>query len=85
MLFPLSGVNFRVLSVFLPVLDVLFGQGVVLDDQKVFSVLLLGRFGEIEAPGYYGCPIDNHDFVMGDGMGGIYPGGNPGVHQKISR
>jgi hypothetical protein len=82
---PLSGVKFRVLSVFLPVLDVLFDQDLVLDDRRVFSVLLLGRFGEIETPGYYGCPIDNHDFVMGDEMGSVYPGGNPGIHQKISR
>ncbi len=48
----------------LPVLAVPFGQGFILDDQKVFRVLFLGCSGEIEAPGNHGFVVYDHDLVM---------------------
>jgi hypothetical protein len=54
-----------VFGVILPVFRILFRQSFVLDDEKIFGILILGRFGEIEAPGDYGFAIYNHDLIGG--------------------
>ena len=46
----------------------MIGQGgVARNDQQVFRVEVLGRFGEIERPGDHCIVIDDHDFAMGNG------------------
>lgn len=71
------------LCVLLPVLGVLFGQGFVLDYQKIFGILFLCRPREIETPSYDGFSIDDYNLVMHDSVGSVYCYGNPGVSQKF--
>jgi hypothetical protein len=60
----------------IPVIYIKFGQGLVLQDQQILSVLFLGCFRKIERPGDYCFPVDDHDLVMGNGVFVIYEGGN---------
>ena len=53
-----------------------------IQDQKVFGVVFLGRLGEVKASCDDDVAIYHHHLVVSDGVGGIDPGGDPGVKQK---
>ena len=55
--------------------------GLAFDDKQVFGVFMLGLVGEIEAARDQGAPVDNHDFIVGDGVMGINERGQA-VFQK---
>ena len=66
-----------------PVSDVLCGESGVADDEKVFGVIFLGGFGEVEGAGQNDCGIDDHDFVVSDGVFGVDEGGHAGMEEEI--
>jgi hypothetical protein len=68
---------------FLPVLRISYSQILISNRKQVFGVLFLGRPGEIEAPGNNRFPIDDHDLIVGDRMGSVYPRGNPIIYKKV--
>ena len=55
----------------LPILNILRSQSLIPDHQQVLRILFLCRLGEIEAPGDHNLPINDQDFIMGDGVGGV--------------
>ena len=75
-------IGLRMALMLVPVVDIWFGQVFGLDDQEVFSILLLGPLREVEGPGYDYLPVNDHDFIMGDGMGRIDISRYPHVGQE---
>ena len=73
------------LGVCVPALGVLRGQGLVLDEQHMLGILLLGCLGEVEAPRPDGVPVDDHHLVMRNGVAGIDLRRHPLVGQEIRR
>ncbi len=55
------------------VLYVFFRQCPIPDNQQILRILFLNRLGEIEAPRNDSLPIDDHEFVMRNGMNGVDP------------
>ena len=41
--------------------------------------------GEVEGPGYHRLPVNDHDLIVGDGMGRIDIGWDPDVGQEGGR
>src|SRR5436190_17088817 len=67
-----AGRRLAVCAVALKVLPISLGQlGVPLDDDEVLGVFMLGLIGEIEAARDDSAVVDNHHFVMGDGVFGV--------------
>jgi hypothetical protein len=64
-----------VLGVLFPVLGVGLRQCLVVDDEQVLGVALLGALREVEAPGDDGLAVDDDDFVVGDGVPRVDPDG----------
>ena len=69
----------------LPVLGVECSQPPVMDDKKILGIVLFGRLRKIERDGYNGLAVDNHDLVVGNGMGSVYFSGNPRIGEKVRR
>ncbi len=69
-LFIRSGnIGHRMSQVLLKVLPVSLDEvGHVVQDQEVLSIIMLRRPGEIEGPGDQHVIVDNHDFVVGNGV-----------------
>jgi hypothetical protein len=57
--------------VLVPVVYICPGQVFRLKDQEVFSIMFLRRSGEVERSCYYHLSIDNHNLIVGDGMGWV--------------
>lgn len=75
----------RVVAMVTPVVKVLLGELLRADDQQVLGVFLLGCFGEVEGAGDHDRPVDEDNFVMGDGMLRVDVSGNAGVGEKGER
>lgn len=71
--------------VLLPISQVEVGQVFAFDDQQIFGVFLLGSFRKVVASGNKNFLINDHNLVMGDGMGRVNIGGNAGIGQKRGR
>jgi hypothetical protein len=56
---------------------------VTLQDQEIFSVLLFSSLGKIETSGYQRVPIDDHYFIMGNGMFRIDVNRGSGMRHEI--
>jgi len=56
----LARIGRGMLGVGLPVMEIGSGQGPIVDHEQVFTVLLLGGFGEIKAPGNEAVGAKNH-------------------------
>ena len=68
------------------VVEVEPGEGfVAVEDQQVLGVGVLGGFGEVEAAGDEGSPVQDHDLVMGDGVAPVNPDRDAGVGEKGRR
>lgn len=65
-----------------PVVYIGPGQVFGFDDQEVFSILLLSRPGEVKRPGDNRLSVDNHNLIVGDGMGRINIGRDANVSQE---
>jgi len=58
---------------------------VALHDQQVFGIPLFGRLGEVEGAGDQGAAVDDHDLVVGNGMGRVDKGGDAGMGDEVCR
>ena len=62
------------------VVEVEPGEGfVAVEDQQVLGVGVLGGFGEVEAAGDEGSPVQDQDLVVGDGVVPVDPDRYAGV------
>jgi hypothetical protein len=68
----------------LPVLNVLIGKLLAVNDQQVLSVPLLSRFCEVERPCDNGFSVDDHDLVVGDCMDSINLGRYTSLDKTLS-
>lgn len=69
-----------------PVGRICLGEfGGVVDHQQVLGILLLRGFGEIETSGDDSGFVDQHDLVVGDGVGGIDEGRNSFIGEEGGR
>ena len=68
---------------FLPIFRVFLGETGIVNDQQVFRVVFLCRFGEVETSRQNRVRINHHDFVMGDGVFCIDPRRHACMKQKI--
>ena len=66
-----AGVRLGVLKILRPVGGVFRGAFGIADHQQVLGVALIGGFGEIERAGERGLAVDDHDFVVSDGVLGV--------------
>ena len=82
---PSPHIPLTVLRVRLPVLGVLISQCLVPDDQHVFGILLLRRFGEVKTAREDGLAVDDHHLIMRNGMRGINLCGDALVGQEVGR
>jgi hypothetical protein len=57
-----------------PVVDIGLGQVFRSNDQQVLGVLLLSPLCKIEGPSYNCLPINDHNLVVGNGVGRIKVG-----------
>ena len=80
---PLALVFIRMSQVFLPIVRIFFGERRVLNDQQVFRVAFLCRFGEVETSRQNRVRINHHDFVVGYGVLRINPRRHAGMKQEI--
>src|SRR4051812_18047220 len=55
----------------------------VADDEEVFGVGFFGAGGEVEAAGDDRLAIDQHDFVVGDGVSRVDERGDAGVGDEV--
>ncbi len=60
------------LIMILPVFCVKFSQFLVVDHQKILSIVLFGSLRDIGRPCDHGLPVNDHDLVMGYGVLSIY-------------
>ena len=65
-----------------PVGAIAIGERSIVDDQEVFRIGLLSRPGEIKRSGDHRVPIDDHDFVMRNAVGGVDEDRNRGVSEE---
>jgi len=65
-----------------PVPGVGLGEGLVVDDEEVLGVGVLGRLREVETARHYRFAVHDHDFVVGDGMGSVNPDGDSGMLEE---
>lgn len=63
--------------------DVFSDDGEVVDEEDVLGVSFFGAFGEVEATGDKLAAVQDHHFVVGDGVVRVDEGGDAGVFQKI--
>jgi hypothetical protein len=68
-----------------PILGILGGKGLIADEQEVFRVFLLSRFGEVKASSDDGFAVNDDDFAMGNGVFRIDHGRHPLIRQEIGR
>ena len=67
----------------LPVGGVLVRNRLIPDYEQVLGVVVFSRFGEVETARDDHAAIDDHDFIMGDGVFRIDQGRNAGITDEI--
>jgi len=65
-----------------PIVDVSSSKLLAPDNQQILSVPLLGRLGEVERPRDDDFAVDDHHFIVGDGMSRIDVGVNASLTQE---
>src|SRR6266480_4092637 len=76
----------RMMKMLLEILMIRGGQvGVILDDQEILRVALLGGLGEVEGAGEHSRAVEDHDLVVGDGVLVVDEHGDVVIEQKRRR